>query len=828
MRGSLLLFFNIFILFCSYLKASDSLNVFQKIPENKVAKIPFNENIQKTTSYPTSATTIEYINLQETGFFPKPIKGFTSWLPATEWQNALLCGNGEMGAMVFGNPHSETIIINHAEIYLPTTPPVKPINQSSRLKEINSLLLNDKYTEAAKIPVEQSEIEGYNGMKWSDPYIHAFNIKLQMPAENIEKFERSVNYETGEAIVSWKQDGNYYQRKTFASRADSLVIIQITGTAKINCSIEFKRPHVEWNQWDYINENIENIDISADENYLLYKTNFKKTWDGSLKGFEGLGKVVAKNGKTETFGKEIKITDADEVLIFIKVKPFYEKNISNEKYIKEVFNSLPEDYNILLANQIKVHGELFNRVSLNLNGTEEDYNLTSEVMMLQAKNLFSPAFVEKQFYAARYNILSATGINPPNLQGIWSGFWTPPWSSDYTHDGNLPVAISSFMCSNMSELMNSFFNYHEKMLPYYRENAKRLFGCNGIVIPSHTSTNGYNVHFNETWCLTFWYAAAGWAASFFYDYFLYTGDIDFLQKRAYPFMKEVALFYEDFLKKGDHGKLLFIPSYSPENTPANSNSQACINATMDVMIAKQVLKNCIASGKLLNENETKLEKWKEMLNNMPEYEVNENGGFREWLWKDLSENHKHRHLSHLYTMYDLIDKEIESDSVLLEGVKKVVEEKMKVRRKDDGGIMVFGMVQLAWVAANLGNSEMVSDIIHWLSAQYWSNSLATYHDPNGLFNMDLSGGFQTVIIKSLVYSEKGYIHLLPAVPKEFKSGSINGIKLRQQIEMKEMKWTENSVEIILNSEINQKVKIQYNNNIKEVDLPANKDFVFKY
>ena len=93
------------------------------------------------------------------------------------------------------------------------------------------------------------------------------------------------------------------------------------------------------------------------------------------------------------------------------------------------------------------------------------------------------------------------------------------------------------------------------------------------------------------------------------------------------------------------------------------------------------------------------------------YEVDENGILREWLWPGLEENHEHRHVSHLYGLFDMIDPEIANNTVLIKGCKRAIEERMKVRRKDNDGIMVFGMVNLAWAAANMGEREMVNDII---------------------------------------------------------------------------------------------------------------------
>ncbi len=286
-------------------------------------------------------------------------------------------------------------------------------------------------------------------------------------------------------------------------------------------------------------------------------------------------------------------------------------------------------------------------------------------------------------------------------------------------------------------------------------------------------------------------------------------------------MKEAALFYEDFLITGEDGRYIFNPSYSPENNPGNSGSQACINATMDVAVAKQLLRNCINAGKILNENNAEIMKWEDMLAKMPAYEVDENGSFREWLWPGLEENHEHRHVSHLYGLFDMVDPEIASDTILIKGCKKAIEERMKVRRRDNGGIMVFGMVNLAWAAANMGEREIVSDIIYWLSSRYWSNSLATYHDPGGLFNMDLSGGYPSVIIRTLAYSEPGLISLLPALPSEWTKGKIEGILLRGRIEIKSLEWENNKISVIFCSGVQQQVNLKLPWNIKSISGSKN-------
>ncbi len=755
-------------------------------------------------------------------YFRIPEKGFTSWLPAPSWDHALLSGNGTMGAMVFGYPHEETIIINHSSLYMPVYPSKKPVNQASRLNDIRKLCLDGKFEEAAKIPVELSKEEGYDGKLWNDPYIPAFDLKIEMDAENIEKYVRSVNFETGEAIVDWRQKGQIYQRKLFCSRSDTVIVMIIKGTSPVNCRLELNQRPISWEESSYLQDLVSYPEISASGNTISYRTEFKKYREESIKGYEGILKVFPTGGHTEINRKYMDIKDADEVLVLIKVEPFFKENTSNIDKIIEKFSNIPHNYQELLTSHTAIHSEMYNRVNLDLYDRSLYPNIDAEVLVQKAKTGFNRAIVEKQFQAARYNMISATGINPPNFQGIWGGSWRPPWNSVFTNDGNLPTAVSPFLMGNLPELMRSFTSYHERLMPCYRENAQRLYGCRGIFIPAHTGRHGYATHFDETWCLTFWTGGAGWAADYFYDYWLYTHDEDFLSQHAYPFMKEVAHFYEDFIITGKDGKNLFVPSYSPENNPSNSTSQAAINATMDVMITKQLLRNCIEAGKILNEDKKQLNKWVDMLRNMPEYQTDSSGTLREWLWDGFSENHNHRHVSQLYGLYNRIDPDILSNINLIEGAKKAIQERMRVRRNENGGQMVFGLAQMACVAANLGQKDLVKEILPWLSSHYWSNSMATYHDPGSIFNMDLSSGFQTAVIKSLVNAEPGKIQLLPAVPDEWNKGKLSGVLLYDRITMENLEWSNGTIHLTLNPAQDQEIILEVPAPIKVITITDSK------
>jgi hypothetical protein len=483
---------------------------------------------------------------------------------------------------------------------------------------------------------------------------------------------------------------------------------------------------------------------------------------------------------------------------------------------------LDADFDELLGRHAAIHGKIFGRTRLDLGGGD-DHKLSSEELLKKSRlGKLNRALLEKEFDAARYAILSSTGELPPTLQGVWTGTWTPPWQSDYTQNGNVPSAIASMLMANMPECMEAYLNYIESMVPHFRENARKLYGCRGIMLPSRTSAHGYNVHFNEEYIHLFWTPGAAWAAHFFYDYYLYTGDREFLEKRALPFMKEAALFFEDFLYEGHDGKYVFNPSYSPENTPSNSDSQACINATMDIALVKELLTNLVTVCEELDIEQEGVMRWKWMLQKMPEYQINDDGTVAEWTTEDLDnpliDNHKHRHISHMYALYDGLPDEIATDQKLRDAFKKVIENRMGPRRADGGGVMSFGLVQLGQSAASLGEADLAYEVVDMLANVYWWSNMVSTHNPNSIFNVDICGGMPAVIIKMLVYSEPGKIVLLPALPKEWPSGMIEGVLCRGQVEIKRLKWDDRQVEVSLVSKIAQNVKIKIPRGFKDVKI----------
>ncbi len=754
-----------------------------------------------------------------------PERGFISSEPAKTWEEGLISGNGTIGANVFSRPLDETIVFTHERIFLPLGPPTIPPEQSARLFEIRNLVDRGLYKQATELAFQFS---GQEGFMYPDPFVPAFDLGIKMESEgDVKDYMRSVDFETGEATVHWADDRGVFERRLFVSRADGIAVLLITGpkAGSVSCKMKLgpRQPGDNLTEGAYRNlkdtvpqrsaarfkEYVKDVESLADESGLTFSNNFTKAYPGSIQSLKGMAYVIANNGTKKADGDTLTVSGADIVLVLIDVKPIYNPRLASFDKMKKALAKLGCDYEKLLGKHKAIHGEMFNRMRLDIGGGA-DHKLTSEKLLAQTTNdNLCSALVEKTFDAGRYNIISCTGELPPTLQGVWGGTYVPGWASDFTHNGNVPSAIASMMRGNMPELMLAYTSYIESIVPYLEINAKNMFGARGIVLPSRSTTNGFNNAMAPRFAGGFWVGGAAWAAHFFYDYYEYTGDRQFLADHALPFMEKAAVFFEDYLYEGPDGKYIFSPTQSPENTPKNSNSQGSFNATMDVAAAKELLNNLIAASKELGKNKEKIAVWQSMLEKMPEYMINEDGIIKEWLTPRLKNNDHHRHCSQLYPLFDTMGKEIADSPELQSAFKKSIQYKLDVHwTNNPGGFMSFGLVQLGQAATSLKESEMAYECLTYLVNRFWLNNLASMHNHKTLFNMDISGGMPDVIIKMLADSKQGKVELLPALPKAWPAGTVEGILCRGQVEITSLRWSPNKIQVSLISAKKQTITLE--------------------
>jgi hypothetical protein len=293
-------------------------------------------------------------------------------------------------------------------------------------------------------------------------------------------------------------------------------------------------------------------------------------------------------------------------------------------------------------------------------------------------------------------------------------------------------------------------------------------------------------------------------------------------------MEEAAVFFEDYLYEGPDGKFIFSPTQSPENWPEGSKSQATYNATMDVASAKELLTNLIAASQKVGVNKDKIPVWQKMLSKMPDYLVTDNGIIKEWATPKLGNHDAHRHSSQLYPLYDGLPEEIANSPELRSAFLKSVEDKLERHWKNnERGFMSFGIVQLGQVAASLGHGDIAHHCLKHLAYGFWLNNLASMHNRRSLFNMDISGGQPSVVIKMLVSSDPGKLRLLPALPKAWPKGTIEGVLCRGAIEVKSLVWASGGVKVTLVSKRAQSITLELPSEIAEISVTDGKAKISK-
>jgi alpha-L-fucosidase 2 len=763
--------------------------------------------------------------------FVQPIRGFISNQPAKNWQHGLLTGNGTTGAIVRGEPYNETITLSHEALYLPYEKTEGYMEMASHIREIQRLCLAGKFVEATELVPKIREEQSYHDIR--DPFIAAFNLRIQQPEDSINRYQRSVDYMTAEAIVAIENQGNTIQRSTFASRADDIIVVRLKGKEGLSANFYFEGlvPEND-NEKAIVAEGIESSREGVQDGMLYFQSLFANTnsFNPNL-GYEGVGKIVTQGGSSNESDNGIAVVDAEEILVLVKISPILktDEQPTNFKEMAANLNKLTPDYQQLLTSHAQIHGDLMGRVSLTLDAPVAHRDLPTEELIGISDKLDNPlAMIERAFDAGRYNIICSTGSYPPNLQGIWSATWLANWSGSFTTNGNLECAIAFNLMGNTPELMDGYFRFYDDRWDAFRENARLFKGTRGFHVPAQLTVSPRSTNFTARHPHCYWHSGAAWACQFYYDYYQYTGDIQFLAERAYPIMKEAAEFYEDFLMKTEvNDKLAFVPSYSPENFPSTENvSPVSINATMDISAAKQLLRNLVNAATILNRDADLIVQWNAIISDLPDYEAGPDGSFREWLWPGLEENHAHRHASQLYALFDERPSEIVNNPDLLNAVEYSIRQRFEHHKERP--VMAFGLVQLGLAAARIENADLTQAIINFLSKGYWTKGMGSFHNRNDLFNVDISGGFPYLCASSLVYADPGYIQFFPALPEQWKSGSVEGLLLRGGITVKELTWKAEKAEAVLVSGKDQTVIVENPQGLSnEIVLHAGRETVIE-
>ncbi|VGO18342.1 glycosyl hydrolase family 95 catalytic domain-containing protein [Pontiella sulfatireligans] len=727
------------------------------------------------------------------------LKTPASWWGA-KWREALPSGNGTIGAAVYGAVHDETVLLTHEDLWCCVDTQELP-DVSGELSKVRKLLADGKAEIADKVIADAMTEKGYA------PNIGAplplGDLKIRMPvSQGFKKYRRVLDMETGEIAVSWTDDGIAYERKLFVSRTDNLVAMKIRSEGSLNAEISLdlhERSDARW---------CANGEVALPENFQTVEEN-------------GFIFYAATNDDGADFGAVARVEKSEQTAVVV-VKLFVsEDRKSAWTRLKAELAETLMDYDALLAPHAAEHGELFSRATFSLGTSEEAHALSNEELLLEAYDGEAPsALVEKMWSYGRYLLISSSrsGGEPCHLLGLWCGEYVGFWAFNMANE-NLQMIYWQALSGGMPETLLPVFDYYDRMKDDFRENARKVYGCRGIYVPAvSTPPSGLL----KTVCphIIHWTGAAAWLGQHYYDYYLYTGDETFLKERALPFLRETALFYEDFFTIGDDGFFVSSPSNSPENNPAEywdgtgmgeAAMETTINATMDFALVKEVLTHLIQGSDVLGETED-VEKWKGMLGKIPAYQINDDGAVREWMHPFFSDNYHHRHQSHIYPVFPGIEVTRESDPELYKAFEIALRKRLAVGIGEQTG---WSLAHMSNIYARMNDGDRALECLDLLARSCVKNNFYTVHnDWRGMgiglemdwapFQIDANMGWSAAVQEMLLFSDLGKISVLPALPAQWKQGAVKGLVARGGVQVS-MEWNNGSVGVELLSVMDQKI-----------------------
>jgi len=700
------------------------------------------------------------------------------------WREGLPSGNGTIGASVYGGVKDETVLINHAELWHWGHKDPLP-DVSHTLQEMRAMMNEGKYREASWHLTNALKEQGYDTKLASR--LPLVDLKVSMPCRNAFKgYRRSVNMETGEVTVRWKDGPVTWERTLFVSRADDAVVYELRSDGEpIEALIRLAFHKSEnANMAAKCKELEESAEAGTEGPFMFYAN---RNDDGTDYG--AVLRVAAENGEALAVPGGIQVCGASRVLVLAKV--FVKSERGREwKRLKQELAEMDADYDELLKRHVQLHAELFHSAGLRLETGERE--ATNEEWLLEAYDGEAPAaMIERLWAYGRYLFISGTAAlgQPFGLYGLWWGDYRLMWGHNMANE-NVQMMYWHAPVGGLTGLMPALFRYYGGMLEDFRENARRLYGCRGIYAPAG-STPGIGVPNQIVPVIMNWTGAAGWLARHYYEYYLYTGDETFLREQALPFMREAALFYEDFLTEEEGGCFKFYPSVSPENTPQNfmppdgkqlaHPMPTAINATMDFAILKELLTHLVEGSRAVGMYADERERWEAMLAKIPPYQINGDGAVREWMHPDFDDRYDHRHLSHLYPVFPGQELTREDDPELFGAFETAV------RKRLIGAQSGWSLTHMASIYARLGDGNKALECLEILARSCLLNNFFTLHndwrnmgicmnDMRAPIQMDANMGWINAVQEMLLYVSPRMIKLLPALPDKWSRGEASDFR----------------------------------------------------